>query len=127
RDERWERGVLAESRQSQGEAVTRGRQILARDKLDDRALRDACDAEMDRVRRAIEPFRDARVRGVVTATPLGLEATISITIAGVSVVTSPDRAAADYQMLKSLLRPSGTARPSAAQIVWRNGSAAVLL
>ena len=51
------------------------------------------------------------MRGIVTATRLGLEATISITIAGVSVVTSPDAAAADYQMLKSLLRPSGAPPP----------------
>lgn len=132
RDELWDRGVLTESRDSQGQAVTRGREIVARDTLDDRALRnrlrDRCQKEMDRVRAAIAPMRDARVRAVVTATNAGLQSTVSITVAGISVVSTPDHAAVDYRGLEDLLRPTPALPPTRPlPIVWRNGSAAVLL
>jgi predicted Zn-dependent protease len=132
RDELWVRGTLDESRLSQGQAIARGREIIARDRIDDRELADKlrkdCDAEMDRLRRATTPLKDARVRGIVTVTSSELESTITITMDGVSVVTSPEDVAADYAALKRLLRPP-TAPPPARRlpIVWRNGSAAVLL
>ncbi|HYS56270.1 MAG TPA: hypothetical protein VER58_21125 [Thermoanaerobaculia bacterium] len=132
RDELWVRGSLAESRSSQGQAIARGRRIVASDKIDDGALLDKlnhdCDAEMDRLRRATESLRDARVRGIVTATAADVESTITITLDGVSVVTTPDDAAADYDALRRLLRPPTAPPPSRPlPIVWRNGSAAVLL
>jgi hypothetical protein len=132
RDELWVRGTLDESRVSQGQAVARGREIIARDRIDDRdiadKLRNDCDAEMDRLRRLTASLKDARVRGIVTSTNAELESTITVTMDGISVVTSPDDVAADYAALRRLRRPP-TAHPPArpVPIVWRNGSAAVLL
>lgn len=132
RDELWVRGVLDESRFTQGQALTRGREIFARDSIDDRTLRGelraACDAEMDRFYRSIESLKNARVRGIVTATTGGLESTITITVDGISVVTTPDDVISDYQALERLLRPPAAPPPARSMpIVWRNGSAAVLL
>jgi hypothetical protein len=132
RDELWVRGALDESRYSQGQAAERGMEIVASDTIDDRGLRDRllqdCDAEMDRLRRAVKTLQDARVRGVVTAATSGLESTVTITIEGVSVVSSPDDAAADHDALKGLLRPPAIPPPARPlPVVWRNGSAAVLL
>ena len=132
RDELWVRGALDESRASQGQAIGRGREIIARDRIEDRnladKLREDCDAEMERVRRATLSLKDARVRAIVTATNAEIESTITITMDGISVVTSPDDVAADYAALRRLRRPP-TAPPPARPlpIVWRNGSAAVLL
>ena len=132
RDELWVRGALAEARSSQGQAVAHGREIVARDRIDDgdvaTRLRRECDAEMERLRAATQSLSDARVRGVVTATADGVESTVTITIHGVSVVTTPDDAAADCDGLRRLLRPPAAPPPARPlPIVWRNGSAAVLL
>ena len=128
RDELWVRGTLDESRSTQGQALTRGSEIIARDTIDNRELVKRCEKEMSRLRRAIAPLRDARVRGIVTATATGLESTVTITLAGISIVSSPDQARGDYAALKRLVRSaSTTARPAHLPIVWRGGSAAVLL
>jgi hypothetical protein len=132
RDELWVHGTLDESRVSQGQAVAHGREMIARDRIDDRDLADRlrsdCDAGMERLRRATASLRDARVRGIVTATSSELESTITITLDGISVVTSPDDVVADYAALKRLRRPPAAPPPShPLPIVWRNGSAAVLL
>ncbi len=148
RDELWIRGAPNETRLSQGQAVQRGREIVASDTIEDHTLQallhDRCDAEMDRIYRATAAMHDARVRGVATALSMwdglqpvdGLkpvphqqvESTITISLEGISIVTTPDAAAADYELLKSLLG-SPTAPPPShpLPIVWRNGSAAVLL
>src|SRR5260370_13755284 len=132
RDELWVRGTLDESRMSQGQAIARGREIIARDRIDDRNLADKlrkdCDAEMDRLRRATASLKDARIRGIVTATSSELESTITVTMDGISVVTSPDDVATDYAALRRLRRPpTASPPPRPLPIVWRNGSAAVLL
>jgi len=132
RDELWAEGAVHESRRNQGQATARGREIVGRNVIDDAALhaslRETCDAEMERMRSALAPMRDARVRAVVTATTEGFESTVAITIDGISVVTTTDRAIDDYEALKRLLRPP-TAHPPTRPlpILWRNGSAAVLL
>ncbi|MDQ6800241.1 MAG: hypothetical protein M3041_05325 [Acidobacteriota bacterium] len=132
RDELWVRGTLDESRVSQGQAIARGREIIARDRIDDRdlagRLRKDCDAGMDRFRRATASLKDARVRGIVTASNSELESTITLTMDGVSLVTSPDDVATDYAALARLRLPPTAPPPSRPlPIVWRNGSAAVLL
>ncbi len=132
RDELWVRGVLDESRANFGEAVERGRETVARNRIVDPSLyarlRDACEEEMERVRESIHAMPDARVRAVVTATTEDFESTIAITIDGVSVVGTRETAAGDYEQLKRLLPPATRHRPPTNHpIVWRNGSAAVLL
>jgi hypothetical protein len=132
RDELWVRGALSEIRSGQGQASHNGNEIVARDVIEDRALRatlsEACDAEMERVRLAIAAMRDARVRGVVTASIGGVESTVTITIDGISVVSTPASAAADHDALRRLLGPPTAPPPTRRPpVVWRNGSAAVLL
>lgn len=124
RDELWVRGVLAESRLNAGEAIDSGREIVARNAIDP-ALAQRCEVQMDRVRHAIASIRDARVRCVVTASGDEIESTITIAMRGVSVVTTPETLAGDYRLLQTAAnRKRRTVR---APLVWRNGSAAVLL
>jgi hypothetical protein len=125
RDELWVRGVLAESRLNAGEAIDDGRTIVARNHIDS-ALRDRCEAEMDRVREAVAAIRDARVRCVVTATDDKVESTIAITLRGVSVVSTPETLEVDYKLLTSSKPGTRDPRPGTT-FIWRNGSAAVLL
>jgi hypothetical protein len=132
-DELWIRGALSETRVSQGQAMSRGNEIVASDTIGDAALqtalRERCQAEMDRVHRVTASMRDARVRGVASAFLDEVESTITISIEGISVVTTPDAAAADHHALKNLLatRSDSPRALPPLPIVWRNGSAAVLL
>jgi len=131
-DELWVQGVLSESRVNFGEAVERGREIAARNRIEDRALharlQRQCEEAVQRIRRSIAAMRDARVRYVVTATDEDFESTIAITLDGVSVVSTPETVAMDYALLKSLLPPATRHPPPAnSPLLWRNGSAAVLL
>ena len=132
RDELSVRGNLVESRSSQGQAVTRGREIVARDRIDDAGIADKlrldCETAMERARRVTASLTNARVRTIVTATQSEIESAITITVGGVSVVTSPDDALSDYEMLRKLVAtPSAPPPARPMPIVWRNGSAAVLL
>ena len=138
-DELWVQGVLAESRVNFGEAVERGREIAARNRIEDRALharlQRQCEEAVQRIRRSIAAMGDARVRCVVTATDEDFESTIAITLDGVSVVSTPETAAVDYALLKSLLSGGQAILPVRTgkiacppqPLLWRNGSAAVLL
>jgi hypothetical protein len=127
RDELWLRGALIESRLMHGVARQRGDAIEASDARDEGLVR-ACDLALDDALVAVSSFHDARVRLVVRATRENdveaVETTMTIAIDGVSVVTTPSNAAADYELL--LHARNGTA-PLRGSIVWRNGSAAVLL
>ena len=125
RDEVWAGGVLVESRVSHGEARVDGTQITATDQLSDASLRDACDAEMARVRSIASEIGDARVRIVVKATSdEGLSSTMTITAGGISIVTTPQHAIADVTQMRGWR--SEPAEPHL-PLVWHNGSAAVLL
>ncbi len=130
RDELWSQGRLLESRLQHGEAVEDEHGIVATDARDD-ALVDDAEAALARLREAMP--RDARVRLVAEArSDEGVSATMTIRLGDLSVVTTPDHAAADYDLLwsaaatpplsKRELR-SRTPKP----ILWRNGSAAILL
>jgi len=92
RDELWSRGALLETRVSHGQAVQSGKEIVATDRLEDRSLRGACDAAGARVANDVAGLKDARVRVVTTATSSGVHTTITITIADVSIVTTPEAA-----------------------------------
>jgi hypothetical protein len=116
REELWSRGRLVERRLEHGEAIERGGVIDARDVRDD-ALVAWCDAELERLRVACElPL----VRLVAEAST---EGAWSLIVIGGAVVTD----AAHYADDVRLMRPAGTANANASDIVWRNGSAAVLL
>jgi hypothetical protein len=131
RDELWLRGRLVESRLSHGEAIEDERGIIASDARDD-ALVAACEREMDRMH-AVMP-RDARVRLVATASTEEAHAeeasTMTIGMRGLSVVTSPEHAREDYELLRAIAAVDPEGEPldyRGVPIVWRNGSAAVLL
>jgi hypothetical protein len=127
RDELWLRGALIESRLMHGVARQRGDAIEASDARDEGLLH-ACESALDEARAAVASLHDERVRVVVRATRENgvesVETTMTIAIDGVSVVTTPSNAAADYELLHRAR--NGTA-PLRGPIVWRNGSAAVLL
>jgi hypothetical protein len=127
RDELWLSGALMESRLMHGVATQRGDSIDASDARDDRLLR-ACDAALDEARATLAALRDARVRVVVRATREddveSIETTMTIAMNGVSVVTTPANAMADYELLH---RARNGGAPLHGAIVWSNGSAAVLL
>ena len=117
-DELWLRGKLAERRLMHGRAEERGGEIFASDERDD-ALVAACEAAIERMR----PFipHDARVRLVSR----NGDATMTVEINGISIVTTLEFVAQDMQLLRSV-RPV-TRHPSPAPLAWLHGSAAVLL
>ena len=124
RDELWSHGRLLESRLLHGEAIEDERGIAASDVRDD-ALVEACEREIDRLRAAMP--QDARVRLVAEArSDEGLSSTMTVRIGALSVVTTPDHVANDYALLRQM-KP-GAAPPSRRlPILWRNGSASILL
>jgi hypothetical protein len=127
RDELWLRGALTESRLMHGVATQTGDAIEASDACDERLVR-ACESALDEAQATVAMLRDARVRVVVRATREddldSVETTMTIAIDGVSVVTTPSNALADYELLH---RSRNGSAPMRGPIVWLNGSAAVLL
>jgi len=124
RDELWSGGVLIESRASHGQARCRGNEIDATD-VADAVLIERAEARMSEMRAIARDMSDARVRLVASARRVNDherdEASMSVTIDGVSVVISPGDALP--LRLRSGQAPAGEGLP----ILWRNGSAAVLL
>lgn len=130
RDELWLRGTLMESRLMHGEARQHGQVIDATDARDERLVR-ACDDAFDAVTPAIAALHDARVRTVVRATRENdvesVETTMTISIGGLSVVTTPADAPVDSALLRMLADAKPAMSINSLPIVWQNGSAAVLL
>ena len=125
RDELWSHGRLLESRLLHGEAIEDERGIVATDARDD-ALVDAAERELARLRDAMP--RDARVRLVAEArSDEGVSATMTIRLGELSVVTTREYAFGDYELLKEV--PPSVAPPPRRRlpILWRGGSAAILL
>jgi hypothetical protein len=129
RDELWLRGRLIERRLSHGEAFEDEHGIVASDARDD-ALVAACDAAMQELHRCVVP--DLRMRLVAEARSDGVTSTITASLAGHSVVTDAAHLEADVALLRRAA--SGTPNDAvereeaaALPMVWRNGSAAVLL
>jgi hypothetical protein len=122
RDELWIDGRLAERRLSCGSALDDGPRIVAVHSMDEELIR-TCDAAIDELRPGID--RDARVRLVAAARRVRgfvtCEATMTITIGGVSIVGR------DAAVLREALAIQQTTDRHDLPIVWRNGSAAVLL
>ncbi len=112
-------------------AVRRGGAIIARDTPDAQLVARVTE-RMPELRARIRELGDARVRLVTEAAREdGLEsgsATMTIAIEGVSIVTTPEDVHADVAALRALLAlpPGGHPRDGGA-LVWKNGSASVLL
>jgi hypothetical protein len=129
RDELWLRGRLIEQRLSHGEAFEDGNGIVATDARDE-ALVARCDAAMDQLRRCVVP--ELRMRLVAEARLDSTTSTITASLHGHSIVTTPEHLDHDLQLLWSAATPvtaltGGEAVPSHLPMLWRNGTAAVLL
>jgi hypothetical protein len=127
RDELWLHGRLVERRLSHGEAFDDDRGIHATDARDE-TLVAACDVAMNELRACV--VADARVRLVAEASVDGVVMTIVVTIANLSVVTTPAHFEHDVALLRDahLARASDGAIPSRdVALLWKHGSAAVLL
>ncbi len=137
RDEIWACGskrTLVQTRLSHGVATTRDREIRARDECDGLLLARA-ESEMTRARAALSSFGEARVRIVAAARRVhevtSSSASLSIAVAGLSLVSTPEDAQRDYEWLvgaeaageRKVPLPTYRRIP----ILWRNGSGAVLL
>jgi len=129
-DELWVHGRLVERRLAHGQAIEDERGIRAVD-VREPLLIAACDAAMNELRACVVP--DARVRLVAEASGAGLTKTIVVTLAGLSVVTTPEHIAGDVALLRSALPgsspspPVGDVHPRDIPLLWKHGSAAVLL
>jgi len=127
RDELWLLGQLVERRLSHGEAVEDERGIVATDTRDD-SLVDDCDAEIARLRAHIVP--GARVRLVAEATLEGVTGTMTVTIGGHSIVTTPEHIENDLRLLDAGSEDAGETIAFDGREcvkVWRHGTASVLL
>jgi hypothetical protein len=131
RDELWLRGRLVERRLSHGEAFEDEHGIVATDARDD-ALVCACDALMEELRRCVRP--ELRMRLVAEARLDGATSTITASLGGHSVVTDAAHLDEDVALLRrAAWRTGDPACPdrqdwlSSIPMLWRNGSAAVLL
>ncbi len=122
-DELWLQGRLAERRLSWGEAFDDGNTIVASDTRDD-ALVAACEAAMEELRRCV--FPDVRMRLLADARLDGVTSTITVSLAGHSIVTDATHLHDDLELLqRAALEPESEGREL--PLVWRNGSGAVLL
>jgi len=130
RDESWQRGTMVESRLMHGQAHQRGNEIDAVDTCDERLAR-ACDAAIEAAHALVDTLREAQVRMRVRATREddveNVETTITLRMHDVSIVTTPADAHRDYELLRGLAGSKPASKPARLPIVWRNGSAAVLL
>jgi hypothetical protein len=129
RDELWSHGRLLERRLSHGEATETDHgvvgTIVATDTRDD-ALVAQCDHLMAELRRCIVP--DARMRLVAEASTEGIAQTITVRHHGHSIVTTPEHLEQDLALLRTAgVPPAGPAASRRLPILWKNGTAAVLL
>jgi len=126
RDELWSGGVLLESRAEHGQARSHGTSIEASD-VPDAVLIERAEARMASMREQARELRDARVRLVASARRINNyerdEATMSVTMNGVSVVLSPGQLPPSPRRRGERVPKAGEGLP----IVWHNGSASVLL
>jgi hypothetical protein len=130
RDEVWMSGTLLESRLTHGQALQRDESFDATDRRDEQLVRQ-CDHAHGVARSVAVALPEARVRLVVRATREDsiqtVETTMTIGVAGISVVTTPGDAVNDYELLRALVATPPIGPLRSLPIVWRNGSAAVLL
>jgi hypothetical protein len=124
RDELWSGGRRLESRLMHGIARQDDDVIAATDDAD-AALLAACEEAMAPAGAMAQSIAE-RVRVVVRATRESVETTFTVTIDGVSIVSTPEHVHADTEMLRRVLGQRPTVNGEL-PLVWHNGSAAVLL
>lgn len=122
RDELWLHGRLVERRLSYGRAIEDELGMRASDEADD-ALVAKSAAEIEALRTYVVP--DARTRIVIEASSEGMQRTIVVTLGQRSVVTEPEHFERDVALLRN--SRDGEMQPRPVPLLWRNGSAAVLL
>ena len=126
RDEVWSDRALVESRLSHGIATTGEREIIATDACDEALLAEA-DAELARARRVLVDIPRGRVRIIVTARRGHRASTLTISHAGLSVVTTPEHATTDYELLRNQPGEGAHFPYRDISILWRNGSGSILV
>jgi hypothetical protein len=126
REELWSRGRLIESRLSHGEAFEDEHGIIATDTRDD-TLVAAAERELARLRAAIPNDLVARI--VAEANTEEVTATMTIRSGPLSIVTTPTHIDEDLRLLRNNagVTPAGRAAERRLPILWKNGTAAVLL
>lgn len=123
RDELWSHGRLLERRLSHGEAIETERGIDATDARDETLLQ-RCDDLLEQLRVCVRP--DFRMRLVAEASTDGDTATIIVTHAGHSIVTTPTHIDKDAELLRNA-GVSPAEQAASRRLLWKNGTAAVLL
>jgi len=124
-EELWSGGLLLERRLSHGRAIQDETGITADDVRDD-ALVAACSAALDAMRARV--LSDARMRLIAEATAAAVVQTITVALAGLSIVTSPEHLDADVETMRRCIPRGGEiAAPRGVPLVWKNGSGALLL
>lgn len=134
RDEIWSMGErsLLESRLIHGSATQRDLEIRASDACDDELLT-RCDEAMNRAHDSMATLREGRARLVVSARRAGdavrLTTWINATIESLSILSAPAGFVHDAELLVQLasVKPETAINYHGIPILWRNGSAAVLL
>ena len=129
REETWTDGRLIERKLSWGEARCSEGAIAATDIADAKLLA-RCDAAFEALLETDLPA-GARVRFIAEATSDGVAAHAIVTHRSHSIVTTAARIKSDLELLSSIDSIDEAASiadcPPALPIVWRNGSAAILL
>ena len=135
RDEIWSLGaepVLLEERLVHGAAESSGVRINASDSLD-ASLLAICEEVMRGAREPLRAMSEGGARLIASVRredgEVSSEAWLNVTVAGLSIISPPEHAAVDYERLIELasVRPEVSLSYRGIPIVWRNGSAAVLL
>ncbi len=130
REELWVRGRCMERIAGHGIAVHRGRRIEASDRAVPELVSRAGE-ELDTLREVAKTLADARVRAVATARRVGgvtvTEGAMTVTMRHVSIVTSAKWAPGDAAALREFVGTEARMEARDLPIVWKNGSAAVLL
>lgn len=125
RDELWSHGRLLERRLSHGEAIETNEGIVASDTRDD-ALAAQCDWLMEQLRNCVRD--DVRMRLVAEVSTEGETQTITVTHNCNSIVTTPQHIVGDVALLRNAgVPPAGQAASRRLPILWKHGTAAVLL
>lgn len=123
REELWSHGRRVESRLSHGQAVDEPDGSITATDARDESLVARAEEQLERLRAAMPP--DALVRLVAEASTEGDTATMTVRRGTLSIVTTPEHVDTDLALLQV---PRGLQhRPPRGPILWRNGTAAVLL